>query len=68
MHPHTKFEIVTSNNVGDYVVDTFFSRIEAIGQVHNNLKQYATFHYPNMYPQYGISVSYSIGDMLPTRF
>ena len=38
-----------------------FSSFEASGQGNSDLKQYATFHYPNMYPQYGISMSYSIG-------
>ena len=45
---------------GIYVWDMKFSSFEASGQGHSDLKQYATFQYPNMYPQYGISMSYSI--------
>ena len=47
-----------------------FLKTEASGQGHNDVKQYATFHDPKRYPQikFGIYMSYSIGDMLRTRF
>ena len=51
-------------------MDTIFQELRARGQCHNDLEQYAAFHDPNMYPQikFGISMSYSRGDMLCTRF
>ena len=69
MHVRTKFEIVTSNNLG-VCLGNDFSSIEAIGQGHSDLKQYVTFQYPNRYPLYGTSMPYNIGDniMLHTRF
>ena len=45
-----------------------FSSFEASGQSHSDLKQCATFYYPNMYPQYGISMPCSIVNLLRTRF
>ena len=45
-----------------------FSSFEASDQGHSDLKQFETFHYPYMYPQYGVSMSYSVGNMLRTQF
>ena len=55
MHPHTKFDIDTSNSVGICWEYNFLS-IGGRGQGHSDLKEYVTFQYPNMYPKYGISV------------
>ena len=40
------------------------------GYGHSDLKQYVTFHDPNMYPKidFWVNMSYNIGDMLLTRF
>ena len=67
MHPYTKFEILPQIMWG-ICWGYDFSCIGARGQGHSDLKQYVTFQYPNMYPKYGISMSYNIGDMLHQRF
>ena len=69
MHPHTKFEIATSNNVPYMLRIRFFKNwCRFLDQDHSDLKPYATVHHINMYPQYWIFLSYSIGDMISTRF
>ena len=40
---NTKFDIVATKNVGDILGIYFKSSIEAKGQGHSDLKQYATF-------------------------
>ena len=47
-----------------------FLRIEARGQGHSDLKQYATFQYLNMYPQYEISMILNLGKKAfgPSKF
>ena len=47
-----------------------FLGTEAKGYSHSDLKQYATFHDPNMYPkiEFEVNMSYNIGEMILTRF
>ena len=70
MHPHTKFEIPTSNNMR-YAPDTIIlkTRSEVKVKVTVTRKWYATLRHPKMYPQtkFGIPTSKNIGDMEQTR-
>ena len=70
MHPHTKFEIPTSNNMR-YAPDTIIlkTRSEVKLKVTVTRKWYATLRHPKMYPhtKFGIPTSKNIGDMDRTR-
>ena len=71
MHPHTKFEIPTSNNIRDMLRTRFFkkTRSEVKAKVTVTRKWYATLRHPKMYPhtKFGIPNSKNIRDMLRTR-
>ena len=70
MHPHTKFEIPTSNNIRD-APDTIIlkTRSEVKVKVTVTRKWYATLCHPKMHPhiKFGIPTSKNIGDMHRTR-
>ena len=70
MHPHTKFEIPTSNNIR-YAPDTIIlkTRSEVKVKVTVTQKWYATLRHPKMHPhtKFGIPTSKNIGDMHRTR-
>ena len=70
MHPHTKFEIPTSNNIRD-APDTIIlkTRSEVKVKVTVSGKWYATLRHHKMYPhiKFGIPTSKNIGDMDRTR-
>ena len=70
MHPHTKFEIPSSNNMR-YAPDTIIlkTRSEVKVTVTVTRKWYATLRHPKMYPhtQFGFPTSKNIGDMDQTR-
>ena len=69
-HPHTKFEIPTSNNMR-YAPDTIIlkTRSEVKVKVTVNRKWYATLCHPKMHPhtKFGIPTSKNVGDMNRTR-
>ena len=71
MHPHTKFEIPTPNNIRDMLRTRFFkkTRSEVKAKVTVTRKWYATLRHPKMYPhtKFGIPNSKNIRDMLRTR-
>ena len=48
-----KFDIDATKKCGRNVGDMILSSFEARGHGHSDLKQYATFLYPNMYPKMG---------------
>ena len=50
MHPHTKCEIVTSNDAWVMLGIRFSSIEEARCEGHSDLEQYVILQYPNMYP------------------
>ena len=66
MHPHTKFEIPTSNNMR-YAPDTIIlkTRSEVKVIVTVTRKWYATLRHPRMHPhtKFGIPHSKNLGDM-----
>ena len=64
MHPHTKFEIPTSNNMR-YALDTIILKTRSEVKVTVTRKWYATLRHPKMYPhtKFGIPTSKNIGDM-----
>ena len=66
MHPHTKFEIPTSNNMR-YAPDTIILKTRS--EVKATRKWYVTLRHPKMYPhtKFGIPTSKNIGDMDRTR-
>ena len=70
MHPHTKFEIPTSNNMR-YTPDTIIlkTRSEVKLKVTVTRKWYATLCHPKMYPhtKIGIPTSKNKGDMNRTQ-
>ena len=70
MHPHTKFEIPTSNNIRD-AMDTIFlkTRSEVKVKVTVTRKWNMILPYPKMYPRtkFGIPNSKNIRDMLQTQ-
>ena len=49
MHPHTKYGIPTSNNLG-YVPDTIIQRTRSVIKVTVNRKWYATIRHLKMHP------------------
>ena len=67
MHPHTKFEIPTSNNIRDMLRIILKTRSEV--KVTVTRKCYATLRHPKMHPhtKFGIPTSKNIGDMHRTR-
>ena len=71
MHPHTKFEIPTSNYIRDYAPDTIIlkTRSEVKVKVTVTRKWYATLCNPKMHPhtKFGIPTSKNIGDMDRTQ-
>ena len=70
MHPHTKFEIPTSNNMR-YAPDTIIPKTwsEVKVKVTVTRKWYMTLCYPKMHPhtKFGIPKSNNIRDMLRTQ-
>ena len=70
MHPHTKFEIPTSNNMR-YAPDTIIlkTRSEVKFKVTVTQLWYATLRHPKMHPhtKFEIPTSNNIRDMLRTR-
>ena len=70
MHPYTKYEIPTSNNIR-YAPDTIIlkTRSEVKVNVTVTRKWYATLCHPKMHPhtKFGIPTSKNIGDMHRTR-
>ena len=68
MHPHTKFEIPTSNNMR-YPPYSIFLKTRSDVKVTVTRKWYATLPHPKMYPhtKFGIPTSKNIGDMERTR-
>ena len=81
MHPHIKFGIPTSKNIGDMhqtrsgtdgrtdIVITIKTKSEVKVKVTVTRKWYATLRHPKMYPhtKFGIPTSKNIGDMHRTR-
>ena len=73
VHPHTKFEIPTLNNINNkrYAPDTIIlkTRSEVKVKVTVTQKWYATLWHPKMHPHiiFGIHTSKNIGDMHRTR-
>ena len=79
MHPHIKFGIPTSKNIGDMhwtrswaerwtdIVITIKTKSEVMVTV--TRKWYPTLRHPKMHPhtKFGIPTSKNIGDMLRTR-
>ena len=68
MHPHTKFEIPTSNNMR-YAPDTIILKTRSEVKVTVTRKWYATLRHPKMHPhtKFEIPTSKNIGDMDRTR-
>ena len=68
MHPHTKFEISTLNNIR-YALDTIILKTRSEVKVTVTRKWYATLCHPKMHPhtKFGIPTSKNIGDMDRTR-
>ena len=68
MHPHTKFEIPTSNNMR-YAPDTIILKTRSEVKVTVTGKKNATLRHPKMYPhtKFGIPTSKNLGDMHRTR-
>ena len=68
MHPHTKFEIPTSNNKR-YTPDTIILKGRSEVKVKVTRKWYATLRHPKMYlhTKFGIPTSKNIGDMHQTQ-
>ena len=68
MHPHTKFEIPTSNNIR-YAPDTINLKTWSEVKVKGTRKWYAILRHPKMHPhtKFGIPTSKNIGDMHRTR-
>ena len=68
MHPHTKFEIPTSNDMR-YAPDTIILKTRSEVKVTVTRKWYATLRHPKMHPhtKFGIPNSKNIGDMHRTR-
>ena len=70
MHPHTKFEIPTSNNMR-YAPDTIFlkTRSEVMFKVTVTQLWYETLRHPKTYPntKFGIPTSKNIEDMHQTQ-
>ena len=68
MHPQTKLEIPTSNNMR-YALDTIILKTRSEVKVKVTRKWYATLLYLKMYPhtKFGIPTSKNIGDMDRTR-
>ena len=67
MHPHTKFEIPTSNNIRDMLRTIILkTRSEVKVKVKVTRKWFATLRHPKMYPhtKFGIPNSKNIRDML----
>ena len=64
MHPHTKFEIPTSNNMR-YAPDTIILKTRSEVKVTVTKKWYATIRHPKIYPhtKFGIPTSKNIVDM-----
>ena len=50
MHPHTKFEIPTSNNIRDMLRTRLFSKLGQRSRSQGPKKWYATLRHPKMYP------------------
>ena len=69
MHPHTKFEIPTSNNIRDMLRTRLFSKLGQRSSFTVTRKWYATLRHPKMYPhtKFGIPTSKNLGDMHRTR-
>ena len=68
MHPHTKFEIPTSNNMR-YAPNTIILKTRSEVKVTVTQKWYVTLCHPKTYPhtKFGIHTSKNIGDMERTR-
>ena len=69
MHPHTKFEIPTSNNKKRYAPDTIIPKSRSEVKVTVTRKWYATLRHPKMHPhtKFGIPTSKNAIDMLRTQ-
>ena len=70
MHPHTKFEIPTSNNIRDMLRTRLFQKLGQRSRSRSrDPKRYATLRHPKMYPhtKFGIPTSKNVGDRLRTR-
>ena len=67
MHPHTKFEIPTSNK--RYALNTIILETRLEVKVTVTQKWYVTLCHPKMHPhiKFGIHTSKNIGDMHQTR-
>ena len=68
MHPHTKFEISTSNNMR-YAPDTIILKTRSEVKVTMTRKWYVALRCPKMYShtKFGIPTSNNIGDMHRTQ-
>ena len=68
MHPHTKIEIPTSNNMR-YALDTIILKTRSEIKVTVTPKWYVTLRHPKMHPhtKFGIPTSKNIGDTHWTR-
>ena len=69
MHPHTKFEIPTLNNMR-YAPDMIILKTRSEVKVTVTWKWNATLHHPKMHPhtKFGIPTSKNIRDMLRTQY
>ena len=68
MHPHTKFEILTTKNMR-YAPDTIILKTRSEVKVTVTRKWYPTLRHPKMYPhtKFGIPTSKNLGDMHRTQ-
>ena len=67
MHPHTKFEIPTSNNM-KYAPDMIIQKTRSEVKVTVTQKWYVTLLHPEVHPHtnLGVPTSKNVSDMLPT--
>ena len=68
MHPHTKFEIPTSNNIR-YAPDTIILKTRSEVKVTVTQKWYVALCHPkmNLHTKFGIPISKNMGDMHKTQ-